>query len=327
MSGDSFYVRVNMALPGDVAGTLAVKCNDIIHITNTYHTNDGFWWGSHVHPCHLEDLKSGALPNYYRAQRLLIRAIEDMTYSRKTHRKERTAADEKQRVVRIVSTSQQRRNPLWVSVEDDNSIRQDSDGCLPSRCVTLMPFTLVTPRFPPICRPVLLLPTILGRVLHKRLAEQEGYQLCEPELLMTSEHGMQMQKGEILEECDSKTHLCYTLQGVEKIMKRGTHCVLPLGLDCVCRLHRAEIFPIIVYIISTQRSLRKLRHKLRQNSVTESQVLECSCSEEPFLDKLPCLYQSIHPESWHDSATLVDTLKTVVTEEQNKIVWVESDPW
>lgn len=53
-------------------------------------------------------------------------------------------------------------------------------GCVPSRCVTLMPYTLVTPQFPPICRPVLLLPTIFGHVLHKRLAEQEGYQLCEP---------------------------------------------------------------------------------------------------------------------------------------------------
>ncbi|XP_048054059.1 caspase recruitment domain-containing protein 14 [Megalobrama amblycephala] len=327
MSGDSFYIRVNMTLPGDVAGTLPVKCNDIVHVTNTHHSNDGFWWASHVHPCHLEDLQSGALPNYYRAQRLLISAIEDMTYPRKTLRKERTAANGKQRGVRIVSTCQQSRNPLWVSVEDDNTTALDSYGCVPSRCVTLMPYTLVTPQFPPICRPVLLLPTIFGHVLHKRLAEQEGYQLCEPELLMASEHAVQMQKGEILEECDSKTHRCYTLQGVEKIMKRGTHCVLPLGLDCVRRLHRAEIFPIIVYIMSTERALRRLRHKLRQNSVTESQVLECSCNEEPLLDKLPCLYRSIPPESWHDSATLVDTVKTVVREEQNKIVWVEADPW
>ncbi|CAM4623604.1 unnamed protein product [Leuciscus chuanchicus] len=327
MSGDSFYVRVNMTLSGDVAGTLPIKCNDIVHVTNTHHSNDGFWWASHVHPSHLEDLQSGALPNYYRAQRLLIRAIEDMTYPRKTHRKERTAANEKQREVRIVSTCQQSRNPLWVSVEDDNSTSLDSYGCVQSRCVTLMPYTLVTPQFPPICRPVLLLPTIFGHVLHKRLAEQEGYQLCEPELLMASEHAVKMQKGEILEECDSKTHRCYTLQGVEKIMKRGTHCVLPLGLDCVRRLHRAEIFPIIVYIMSTERSLRKLRHKLRQNSVTESQVLECSCNEEPLLDKLPCLYRSIRPETWNDSASLVDTVKTVVREEQNNIVWVEADPW
>uniref|UniRef100_A0A8C1XX80 Caspase recruitment domain-containing protein 14 n=1 Tax=Cyprinus carpio TaxID=7962 RepID=A0A8C1XX80_CYPCA len=327
MSGDSFYIRVNMTMQEDAAGTLAVKCNDIVHVTDTHHSNDGSWWASHVHPCHLEDLKSGALPNYYRAQRLLIRTLEDMTYPRKAQRKGKTLAHEKQRAARIVITGQQSRNPLWVSVEDDNNTAQDSDGCVPSRCVTLMPYTLVSPRFPPICRPVLLLPTLLGRVLHKRLAEQEGYQLCEPELLMASDHAIQMQKGEILEECDSKTHLCYTLQGVEKIMKRGTHCVLPLGLDCVRRLHRAEIFPIIIYIMSTERSLRRLRHKLRQNVLTESQVLECSCSEEPLLDKLPCLYQSIPPESWHDSATLIDTLKMVASEEQQKIVWVESDTW
>ncbi|KAL0190903.1 hypothetical protein M9458_013601, partial [Cirrhinus mrigala] len=49
--------------------------------------------------------------------------------------------------------------------------------------------------------------------------------------------------------------------------------------------------------------------------------------EEPLLDKLPCLYQSIPPENWHDSATLIDNLKTVVAEEQQKIVWVESDTW
>ncbi|KAL1272979.1 hypothetical protein QQF64_028841 [Cirrhinus molitorella] len=327
MSGDSFYIRVNMTMSGDLAGTLEVKCNDILHVTDTQHSDDGSWWASHVHPCHLEDLKSGTLPNYYRAQRLLIRALEDMTYPRKTQRKEKTSSHEKQRAARIVITGQQSRNPLWVSVEDVNNTAQDSDGCVPSRCVTLMPYTLVSPRFPPICRPVLLLPTLLGRVLHKRLAEQEGYQLCEPELLMASEHAIQMQKGEILEECDSKTHLCYTLQRVEKIMKRGTHCVLPLGLDCVRRLHRAEIFPIIIYIMSTERSLRKLRQKLRQNVLTESQVMECSCSEEPLLDKLPCLYQSIPPESWHDSGTLIDTLKSVVTEEQQKIVWVESDTW
>ncbi|KAL0190902.1 hypothetical protein M9458_013600, partial [Cirrhinus mrigala] len=65
MSGDSFYIRVNMTMPGDVAGTLAVKCNDILHVTDTHHSNDGSWWASHVHPCHLEDLKSGVLPNYY----------------------------------------------------------------------------------------------------------------------------------------------------------------------------------------------------------------------------------------------------------------------
>uniref|UniRef100_A0AAR2K165 CARD domain-containing protein n=1 Tax=Pygocentrus nattereri TaxID=42514 RepID=A0AAR2K165_PYGNA len=86
-SGDSFYVRVNMSLVGGVDGALSVTCNDILHVTDTHHGQDGSWWASHVHSWQLMDLKSGSLPNYYRAQRLLIRAIEDMSFQQRTHRK------------------------------------------------------------------------------------------------------------------------------------------------------------------------------------------------------------------------------------------------
>ncbi|XP_076871587.1 caspase recruitment domain-containing protein 14 isoform X2 [Brachyhypopomus gauderio] len=327
-SGDSFYVRVSMSLPGGGPEALSVTCNDILHVTDTHHGNGSSWWASHVHSCQLMDLKSGTLPNYYRAQRQLIRAIEDLSFQQHTHTKERSHG--KQKTVRIVSTGRRGRNPLWVSLEeDDNSqdAKANGDCNTPKCCMTLMPYTLVTPHYPPVCRPVLLLPTILGRILHKRLAEQEGYQLCEPESLSVSEHAAQMQKGGVLEECEPNTHRCYTVQGVEKIMTRGTHCVLPLGLDCVRRLHRAEIFPIIIFVATTERTTRKLKHKLRQSYMTETQLLECSRSEELLLDKLPCLYRTIPPDNWSDSAALVDTLKYVVEEEQRKIVWVEPDLW
>lgn len=111
----------------------------------------------------------------------------------------------KQKAVRIVSTGRQGRNPLWVSTEDENakspdpgmSRRRSKITCCsvrlvkvysspvgtpsPSKCcVTLMPYTLVTPHYPPVCRPVLLLPTVLGRILDKKLAGWQGFQLCEP---------------------------------------------------------------------------------------------------------------------------------------------------
>lgn len=54
------------------------------------------------------------------------------------------------------------------------------DTSAPKSCVTLMPYTLVTPHYPPVCRPVLLLPTILGRMLDKKLEEWPGFQVCEP---------------------------------------------------------------------------------------------------------------------------------------------------
>ncbi|XP_064804964.1 caspase recruitment domain-containing protein 14 [Oncorhynchus masou masou] len=325
MSGDSFYVRVNMSLPGGSQDALTVSCNDILHVTSTLPAGaDRSWRASHVHPCQLLDLKTGNLPNYYRAQRLLIRAIEDMSFQPMTIRK----AQDKKKTVRIVSTGRQGRNPLWVCVEDSkDKSTGPGDASAPRGCLTLMPYTLVTPHYPPVCRPVLLLPTILGRVLDQKLAEWQGFQLCEPELLSSSEHAARLQRSEVLEECEQGGQRCYTLQSVERVMKQGTHCVLPLGLDCVRRLHRAEIFPIIIFIGHSKCRARKLKSKLQRQGWSEEQLLECSRSEESLLDKLPCLYRSVSPDSWYDKTTLLTTLRSIIWEEQKKIVWVEPDLW
>ncbi|KAJ8363524.1 hypothetical protein SKAU_G00123550 [Synaphobranchus kaupii] len=329
-SGDSFYVRVNMSLPGGPPGTLTVPCNDILHVTNTRHCTVGFWKASHVHPCKLEDLKSGTLPNYYRAQRLLIRAIEDMAFQHRPERKaDRCQAQEKQKAVRIVSTGRLGPNPLWVSVEEDNTDenKESGDSAVPRSCVTLMPYTLVTPHHPPTSRPVLLFPTMLGRIMDKKLGSLQGFHLCEPELLSASEYALRTQKADVLEDCEQGSRRCYTLQGVERVIKQGCHCVLPLGLDCVRRLHKAEIYPIIIFIASTERSVRRLRQKFQRQWWSEEQLLDCSRSEEPLLDKLPCLYRRLLPHSWSDTATLLRVLHTTVVEEQSKIVWLEPDLW
>ncbi|XP_026160270.1 caspase recruitment domain-containing protein 14 [Mastacembelus armatus] len=329
-SGDSFYVRVNMSLHAGPSDTLAVSCNDILHVTNTRPTGtEDLWHASQVHPCQLLDLQSGTVPNYYRAQRLLIKTIEDMSFQRKESQKfGRVVAQNKQKTVRIVSTGRPGRNPLWVSVEDEQTKNADSgDTSVPRSCVTLMPYTLVTPHYPPVCRPVLLLPTVLGRILDKKLADWQGFQLCEPEMLSPCEHTARLQRSEILEEYEQGRNCCYTLQSVEKVIKKGIHCVLPLGLDCVRRLHRAEIFPIIIFISQSARSARKLRSKLQRQGQSEEQLLACSKSEEPLLDKLPCLYHTVDPDSWGDQTSLLTNLRTIIWEEQKKIVWVEPDLW
>lgn len=323
-SGDSFYVRVNMSLSAGSNGTLAASCNDILHVTNTWPSGStDSWEASQVHPSQLLNLQSGTVPNYFRAQGLLIRALEDMNFQTKSQKVGRTVAQKQN--VRIVCTGRQGRNPLWVSVEDEGS--PESGDFAPKGCVTLMPYTLVTPHFPPVCRPILLLPSILGRVLDKKLAGWQGFQLLEPETLSPSEHAAQLQKSEILEESEQPKNSFYTIQSVERTMKKGIHCVLPLGLDCVRRLHRADIFPIIIFIEQTARSAHKLRSRLQRNSHSEEQLLACSRSEEPLLDKLPCLYHNMPPDSWCDHNSLLTRLRTVIWEEQKKIVWVEPDVW
>lgn len=69
------------------------------------------------------------------------------------------------------------------------------------------------------------------------------------------------------------------------------------------------------------------RTKLHRNSQSEDQLLACSKSEEPLLDKLPCLYHSVAPDSWCDQNSLLTSLRTIIWEEQKKIVWVEPDLW
>ncbi|XP_054897440.1 caspase recruitment domain-containing protein 14 isoform X2 [Poeciliopsis prolifica] len=329
-SGDSFYIRVNLSLPAGASGTLAVSCNNILHVTNTRPAGtEDLWQASQVHPCQLLDLQSGTVPNYYRAQRLLIQTIEDMSFQTKNRQKAgRENTHSEQKAVRIVSTGRQGRNPLWVSVDEENANSTESGSPSPPKsCVTLMPYTLVTPHFPPVCRPILLLPTILGRMLDKKLGSWQGFQLCEPEMLTSSEHAARLQRSEILEEVEPGGNQCYTLQSVEKVMKKGLHCVLPLGLDCVRRLHRSEIFPVIIFMGVSARNARKLKSKLQRSGQTEEQLLACSKSEEPLLDKLPCLYHSMAPDSWCDQNSLLTSLRTIIWEEQRKVVWVEPDLW
>uniref|UniRef100_A0A3B3CRZ2 Caspase recruitment domain family, member 14 n=1 Tax=Oryzias melastigma TaxID=30732 RepID=A0A3B3CRZ2_ORYME len=182
-SGDSFYIRVNVSLPAGSTGTLAVTCNDILHVTNTRPNGaEDQWHACHVHPCQLLDLQSGTIPNYYRAQRLLIRTIEEINFqTKKCQKAGREVCWREEKAVRIVSTGRQGRNPMWVSVEENTSEGTESGTPSSSKCcVTLMPYTLVTPHYPPICRPVLLLPSILGRILDKKLAGWQGFELCEP---------------------------------------------------------------------------------------------------------------------------------------------------
>uniref|UniRef100_A0A8B9J4M3 Caspase recruitment domain family, member 14 n=1 Tax=Astyanax mexicanus TaxID=7994 RepID=A0A8B9J4M3_ASTMX len=298
-SGDSFYVRVNMSLTGSAAGALAVTCNDILHVTDTHHGHDGSWWASV-------------------STNILTRIVHFVC----------SQAQGKQKAVRIVSTGRQGRNPLWVSVEEDNEsqTKSNSDGSTPRSCVTLMPYTLVTPHYPPVCRPVLLLPT-----WQERYVNLMEFHTCDQIFFPVKSNvtynlpNITIQKNKVISLNTLNIYFCVFL--CVCLCVKGTHCVLPLGLDCVRRLHRAEIFPIIIFVASTERSTRRLKQKLRHNFVTEAQLLECSRSEEPLLDKLPCLYRTVPPESWSDSATLLDTLQYVVGDEQSKIVWVEPNLW
>ncbi|MBN3274880.1 CAR14 protein, partial [Polyodon spathula] len=330
-SGDSFYIRVNMSMEKGSGAGLRVQCNEILHITDTLYGGVGQWNACRTDPSCMQDLDAGTVPNYYRAQMLLIKAIENMCLQNTTTRKlDKNQMAGKKGVVRIVTTGRTQKNPLWISNDCEGNEQGKGQGNVEcaalGNCITLMPYILVKPHRPHSKRPVLLLPNILGRLLNERLQEHQEFQLCQPEILSDGEFEERLKLGDILGVKERQnTYNCYTKQAVEAVIGQNAHCLLEVELDCVRRMHKAEIFPIIIFIMISEKSARKFRKKLHKQGSSEEHLLECYKAAETLVDKLPCLTRTISSETWSDMESLISCVKAAVAKEQKNIVWIEQD--
>ncbi|XP_023443691.2 caspase recruitment domain-containing protein 14 isoform X2 [Dasypus novemcinctus] len=328
-SGDSFYIRVNMALEGRAEGALAVHCNDVLHVTDTMFRGGGCWHAHRVSPYTMEDTDPGTIPNYARAQQLLVALIRDVSQQSTTTRK---APGGPQKMVRVVSTDKAQASPLCSSFDgghwDPGRLEDSPATCFwAERCVSLVPYTLVTPHRPTRPRPVLFVPAVVGRVLSEKLCLLRGFEKCPAEHLSQEEHDARSQKGDIVQERQGPGGRCWvTRQAVESLVKRNTHALLDIRLDGVRALHRMELFPIIIHVSVNEKAAKRLRKALQRLGTSEEQLLEAARQEEGELDKAPCLYSSLAPDAWGDLDALLGSARLAIADEQKKIVWTEQGP-
>ncbi|CAF91731.1 unnamed protein product, partial [Tetraodon nigroviridis] len=88
MGSDSFYVRVNLNIePHDEPLSLGVSCDDIIHVTDTRYKGKYQWHCSVVDPHTAKPLQTGTMPNYNRAQQMLLVRLQKMALEQKDFRK------------------------------------------------------------------------------------------------------------------------------------------------------------------------------------------------------------------------------------------------
>ncbi|XP_067914346.1 caspase recruitment domain-containing protein 14 isoform X2 [Heterodontus francisci] len=331
-SGDSFYIRVNVTFDKEsgALGGFSIQCNEILHITDTVHKGSSEWKAFRVNPNTMVDMDGGTIPNYYRAQQLLIGMIQNMTRQIPSIKKRdrKTSSSSQNKLVRIVSTDKSQRNPLWLSF-DCGTINPDKeqDDQPAGNCFTLMPYSLVRPCHPPSLRPVIIAPTRIGKIVLEKLKDLAEYEKCKSECLNNTEYAEKDKKGDILgvKEVQNLLRSCYTRTAVETVVAKNVHCLLELGLDCVRRLHKVEIYPIVIIIRLCEKNVKKIKKILQKYGVTEDLLLECSRREEACLDTLPCLYNSI-ADVWSDLDSLVTLVKAAIKEEQKKIVWIEQAP-
>ncbi|XP_053308821.1 caspase recruitment domain-containing protein 14 [Spea bombifrons] len=322
VSGDSFYVRVNLSMPGRIGGGLQVTCGEILHIKDTMFKNRCQWFAHRVNAYTLKDGESGIIPNYRQAQQQLITCVQHMTWQMTWQ----SAAWRKcRKQVRVVSTDRCISHLLWASLDCGICEDPSSGSTLGRSCPTLMPYTLVTHVTVTSPRPVLFVPSLLGRILSDKLCTSKDFMKCDTECLTDAQYAARYQRGEIIGEKEGeKVRCCFTRQNVEAVAQQNAHCLLELGLSCVSVLLRAGIYPIILHVPLTEKSTKKLKKLLHWWRNCEDLLLECAHREETELDSLPCLYRTVEPESWSDTESLISSVKEAVTDEQKHVVWLEN---
>ncbi|KAF0887064.1 CAR14 protein, partial [Crocuta crocuta] len=331
-SGDSFYIRLNLALEARAAGELQAQCNDILHVTDTMFQGRGCWHAHRVGPYSTKGAEHGAVPNYARAQQLLIALIQDMAQQSTVTRKQSSGGPQK--LVHI-SVDRTKAGPLHSSFDGALLERGRPEGA-PSTstacfwaesCFTLVPYSLVRPHRPGRPRPVLFVPRVVGRILSEKLCFLQGFEKCAAEYLSQEEYDASSQRGDIIQEKEASGGRNWvTRRAVESLMEKNTHALLDVRLDSVCALHRMEIFPIIVHIPVNEKAARKLKKALQRLGTSEEQLLEASRREESELDQVPCLYGSLASDGWSDLETLVGCVRLAIVDEQKKVVWAEQSP-
>ncbi|MEE6517683.1 hypothetical protein FKM82_028044 [Ascaphus truei] len=172
---------------------------------------------------------------------------------------------EPKKQVRIVSTDRCSAHLLWTSLDcgicDSSRCEEPPAGAaLGKRCFTLTPYTLVTHHKIVTLRPVLLVPSLLGRILSEKLCATKDFLKCDTECLTDAEYAALYQRGDIIGKKDRDgVRCCFTRQNVESVAQQNAHCLLELGLSCVFALIRVGIYPIILHIPLTDKSTKKLK--------------------------------------------------------------------
>ncbi|XP_059527437.1 caspase recruitment domain-containing protein 14 isoform X1 [Myotis daubentonii] len=254
-SGDSFYIRVNLALEGRAEGELPVHCGDILHVTDTMFQGRGCWHAHRVGPYSTRDTEGGTIPTYAQAQQLLIALLQDLAQQSSSARKPSSGGP--QRLVRVVTVDRTKANALFSSFDQaqpDPSRLGDASprGFWAESCVTLAPYTRVHPRRPSRPRPVLLVPGLVGRILSEKLCLLQGFKTCpaDPvseqgpcwrwvEYLSPEEYEAASRRGDIVQEREAAGSHCWVARAaLERLMEKNTLQVEGAADGCAANTHR-----------------------------------------------------------------------------------------
>ncbi|XP_077476186.1 caspase recruitment domain-containing protein 10 isoform X2 [Stigmatopora argus] len=170
---DSFYVRVNLCIePLGDPSSLRVSCDDIIHVTDTRYNGKYSWRCSLVDPSTANPRQAGSMPNYNRAQQLLLVKLQKMALEQKDFKKKKSYSR-----IRLVKAFHPKSNSIGSTQQVLYTLNKRHQE-------HLIPYSLVQPVKVHSKRPVIFSPSLLSHGLIERLLQpvESGlhYNTCTP---------------------------------------------------------------------------------------------------------------------------------------------------
>uniref|UniRef100_A0A8D2KUZ6 Caspase recruitment domain family member 10 n=1 Tax=Varanus komodoensis TaxID=61221 RepID=A0A8D2KUZ6_VARKO len=300
--GDSFYVRVNLSLL-ELADPLAlcVKCQEILHVTDTLHKGRLEWYCARVDPFTLRDLDRGT------HSLIFLSLFPSLPLPCGSFQLKKRALDQ----LRLVKHKQPD-EAFWKDPCPDGVVK---------------PYSPVRPLVVQTCRPVVLSPGCLAPQLIRKLLDlpssHQDFYLCPSDALPEQRFSSGSCKNILNADMTQCSRDHGRIRTIQEAAGKNKHCLLELEVQVVRDLIKSEIYPIIIHVEVTEKNIRGVRSLLGKVGQRDSEVLKQCQWAEWSLRTLPSSWTRVDPQSWGSTEELVKVVRAHIFQEQARIVWVE----
>ncbi|KAL6434629.1 hypothetical protein ACFW04_006164 [Cataglyphis niger] len=330
--GDSFYVKALFDRTGEVGDSLQLRFNkdDILYVDNTMFNGTPGHWRAWIVDQTGRRQTCGIIPSKFKVEEelLLRRSLGDLeqdagkrsnTSARRSffrRKKQQPRSSSSRDSTKELSSHLTGVNLGWYS--DSGTLNEDT---LPAS------YQRVERLDYPTLRPVLIIGPLSECVVTKLLQDYPGqFTRCLAEAMHCSQSTLEQglrdslyidyrKKGSYFE--------CTTVQAVKDICEKNTHCILDVSMASIERLHRHQIYPIVLLIKFKDRT----QIKEVKDSRYPSDKISTKAAKEMFEQALKIEAEYKHYISavipaGVSVAYICTQVKAAVDEEQSKALWV-----
>ncbi|XP_050578484.1 disks large homolog 5 isoform X5 [Bombus affinis] len=330
--GDSFYVKAMFDRVGEVGDSLQLRFSkdDILYVDNTMFNGTPGHWRAWIVDQAGRRQTCGIIPSKFKVEEelLLRRSLGDLEtdttrrgstsarrsfFRRKKH--QRSSSRDSKELSHLTGV-----NLGWYS--DSGTLNEET---LPAS------YQRVERLDYPALRPVLIIGPLSECVVTKLLQEFPGqFTRCLAEAMhcsqATLEQGLRdslyvdyRKKGSYFE--------CTTVQAVKDICEKNTHCILDVSIASIERLHRHQIYPIVLLIkFKSTKQIKEVKDSRYPSDKVSAKAAKEMYEQALKLEAEYKHYISVVIPAGVNVAYICTQVKAAVDEEQSKALWVPRGP-